>query len=171
MLNLIENYSWVIILPVFALLFTVIWNALNRHSNFSGSISLVIAVCVSILCVISVLGGVLQVSGSSQEPASVSQKDAYLEESQQHGFGMILLPYMALMMSFLLLLTLAKIGLLADGITSFFQTSRHDNERVAKASRQGGGRRIKKYSRFLSNNNSEKSPSTLESINEKKMSR
>ena len=98
MLTNLENYSWLIILPVFGLLFTKIWDALNKHSSFSGTISFVIALCVSMLCVISVIGFFQQDHEDSQEIAAVCEEGASLQKHQQHEVRFILLPYMALMM-------------------------------------------------------------------------
>ena len=130
MFTIVENYSWIIILPVFGLLFMTIWNALNKNSYFSESASFVIALCVSILCVISVIGIFPQEHEASQEIAIVSQGDASSQEPQQRKFHFILLPYLALMMSFLLLLILLKIGLLADGVNSFFRPSYGNKNKI-----------------------------------------
>lgn len=115
MLTNLENYSWLIILPVFGLLFTKIWDVLNRHSSFSGTISFVIALCVSVLCAISVIGFFHQ-HEDTQETTVVSQEGGSLQDDSQHEVSFILLPYMALMMSFLLLLMLVKIAMFIDGV-------------------------------------------------------
>jgi hypothetical protein len=116
MLTNIENYSWLIILPVFGLLFTKIWDALKRHSSCSETASFVIALCVSMLCVISIIGFFPHEPGTSQEIATVSKEDTSSQEPHQHEIRFILLPYMALMMSFLLLLMIVEIGLLAESV-------------------------------------------------------
>ena len=92
MLTYIGNYSWIIILPIFGLLFTTIWNALNRHSYFSETASFVIALCVSILCVASVIGYFSQEPENLQETAVVSQENAPSQEPPQQKFHFILLP-------------------------------------------------------------------------------
>lgn len=130
MLTNLENYSWIIILPVFGLLFMTIWNALNKHLYFSEFASLVIALCVSVLCVISVIEFFPQEHGNSQEIAVVCQEAASSQEPQQRKFHFILLPYLALMMSFLLLLMLVKIGMLADGVNSFFRPSYSNKNKI-----------------------------------------
>jgi hypothetical protein len=52
MSNIIENHNGVLIATVFVLLFAVIWNTLKRSSIFPENICLVLAVCVSLLCII-----------------------------------------------------------------------------------------------------------------------
>ena len=157
MLTNIENYSWIIILPVFGLLFTAIWNALNRRSCFSDVASFVIALCVSMLCVISIIGFFPQEHENAQEIAVVRQANVSSQEPQQHTFHFILLPYMALMMSFLLLLMIVKIGLLADGVVNgFFRPSYRDKDKLTTTDRQKEKNQITKRSRHLSNNNLEK---------------
>jgi len=143
MLTNVENYSWIIILPVFGLLFMTIWNALNKNSYFSDTGSFMIALCVSVLCVISVIAFFTQDHETSQEIAEVSQEDASSQEPQQHKFHLILLPYLALMMSFLLLLILLKIGLLADGINSFFRPSYGNKNKVITTGKQNNLKQIK----------------------------
>ena len=130
MFTIVENYSWIIILPVFGLLFMTIWNALNKNSYFSDTGSFMIALCVSVLCAISVIAFFTQASGAPQEIAIASQEEASSQEPQQRKFHFILLPYLALMMSFLLLLILLKIGLLADGINSFFRPSYGNKNKI-----------------------------------------
>ena len=122
MLTNLENYSWLIILPVFGLLFTKIWDALNKHSSFSGSIGFVIALCVSMLCVISVIG-FFQQHEDSHEIAVAGKDGISLQDDSQHEVRFILLPYMALMMSFLLLLMLVKIAMLVDDTDNSNQPS------------------------------------------------
>lgn len=123
MLTITENFGWIIILPIFGLLFMTIWNALNKHSYFSEFASFMIALCVSMLCVLSVVGFFTQEHKSSQDVDVACQEETSSQYPQQNKFHNIYLPYMALMMSFLLLLVLLKIGLLADGINSFFGSS------------------------------------------------
>ena len=135
MLTNVENYSCLIILPVFGLLFVVIWNALKGCSVFPEPACFVIALCVSILCVISVMEFFPQVHENSQVIAAVSQEDASSQEPQHRKFNFILLPYLALTLSFLLLLMLAKIAMLADGVNSFFKPS-CDNKKKITTDRQ-----------------------------------
>jgi len=119
MLTIIENYSWIIILPVFVLLFAVIWNALKKSSVFPDFLCFVIALCVSMLCVISVIEFFPQEHGTSQGIAA----------------HFILLPYLALTLSFLLLLILVKIAMLADGVKSFFKPSYSNRKKITATNR------------------------------------
>ena len=135
MLTNVENYSCLIILPVFGLLFVVIWNALKSGSVFPEPACFVIALCVSALCVISVMEFFPQVHGNSQEIAAVSQEDAPSQQPQHRKFNFILLPYLALTLGFLLLLMLVKIGMLADGVNSVFKQS-HSNKNKITTDRQ-----------------------------------
>ena len=135
MLINIENYSWIIILPVFVLLFAVIWNALKKSSIFPDFLCFVIALCVTILCVISVTEIFPQEHANSQEIAAVSQENAPLQEHQQRKFHFILLPYLALILSFLLLLMLVKIAMLADGVNSFFKPSYGNIKKIIETNR------------------------------------
>ena len=128
MLTNIENHSWIIILPVFGLLFMVIWNALKSSSIFPKPACFVIALCVSILCLISVIGFFPQVQGSSQE-------DASLQEPQQHRFHFILLPYMALTLSFLLLLIVTGIARFGDGRSNLFRPSYGKKKKITTTNR------------------------------------
>ena len=151
MLTNVENYSWIIILPIFGLLFTKIWDALKKHSSFSESTSFVIAVCVSMLCVISVIGFFPQKHENSQETSEVCKEDASSQEPQRDKFHFILLPYMALMMSFLLLLMIVKIGLIAEGTNSFFRRPLYGNkDKITTTDQQRKEKQIRKRSRFLS---------------------
>lgn len=136
MLTNIENYSWIIILPVFGLLFMVIWNALKSGSVFPKPACFVIALCVSILCVISVIEFFPQVQGSSQEIAAVSQEDASSQEPQQRKFHFILLPYLTLVMSFILLLILIGIGKLVDGASNLLKPFYGKKNKVATTDRR-----------------------------------
>ena len=119
----LENYSWIIILPVFVLLFAVIWNTLKRSSIFPKPACFVIALCVAILCVISVIEYFPQEHENSQEVAAISQEDMSSQETQKRNFFFLLLPYLALMISFFLLLIVTEIAHLADGISSLFRPS------------------------------------------------
>jgi hypothetical protein len=49
----IENYNWIYVLPIFLLLFIVIWRSLKHYSFFRKPFDLIIALCVSVLCVVS----------------------------------------------------------------------------------------------------------------------
>ena len=151
MLSTIENFGWLVILPVFGLLFTAIWSALNRHSCFSESVSFVIALCVSILCVLSVVGFFTQDSENLQGIDVVGQEEASSQEPQQDKFHYILLSYAALMVSFLLLLMLVKIGLLADGINNFLRPSYGKKEKVSTTDRLKEKQRITQHSELISN--------------------
>jgi len=114
-------------LPVFVLLFAVIWNALKKSSVFPDFLCFVIALCVSMLCVISVIEFFPQEHGTSQGIAAVSQENAQ--------FHFILLPYLALTLSFLLLLILVKIAMLADGVKSFFKPSYSNRKKITATNR------------------------------------
>ena len=152
MLTIIENYSWIIILPVFVLLFAVIWNALKKSSIFPDFLCFVIALCVTILCVISVTEFFPQEHGTSQRIAAVSQENAPLQEHQQHKFHFILLPYLTLTLSFLLLLMLAKIAMLADGVKSFFKPSYGNKKKIAATNRHKKIRKQNVWNFFLNDN-------------------
>jgi Ca2+/Na+ antiporter len=143
MLTNIENYSWLIILSAFGLLFMKIWDTLKKYSSFSESTSFVIALCVSMLCVISVIGFFSQGHENSQEIALVHQEDPSSQEPQQHKFHLVLLPYMALIMSFLLLLMMVKIELLADSVNSFFRAPCRKKDKVITTGKQNNLKQIK----------------------------
>ena len=135
MLSNIENYSWIIILPVFVLLFMVIWNALKSSSIFPEPACFVIAICVSMLCVISVIEYFPQEHANSQEIVAVSQENAPLQEHQQRRFHFILLPYLALTLSFLLLLIFLKIRLVTNRVNSFLKPSYGNRKKIIATNR------------------------------------
>ena len=128
MLINIENLGWIIILPVFGLLFMVIWNALKSSSVFPKPACLVIALCVSILCVISVIEFFPQVQGSSQDIVAVSQENVPSQEPQQRRFHFILLPYLALTISLLLLLIATGVARLTDSRSGLLRPRRNKNK-------------------------------------------
>ena len=118
MLISLENYSWIIILPVFVLLFSVIWNALKKSSIFPEPACFVIVLCVAILCVISVIEYFPQEHENSQEAAVISQEDASSQEPQQRKFHFILLPIVM------------EIALLADGKSNLFRPSYGNKNKI-----------------------------------------
>ena len=144
MLTIIENYSWIIILPVFVLLFAVIWNALKKSSIFPEPACFVIALCVAILCVVSVIEYFPQEHKNSQEVAAISQEDASPQKPQKRNFFFLLLPYLALTISFLLLLIVVEIGLLAEGKSNLFRLSYRKKNKVATTDRRKGETQINK---------------------------
>lgn len=136
MLTNIEYYNWLIIVPVFGLLFTIIWDAINKH--FPGLAGFMIALCVSILCVVSVIDYFPREHESPQATTVAAQEDAPSQETEQHKSHSILLPYLALMMSFLLMLILLMIRLLADGIIVFLRPSYGNKNKISATDRRKG---------------------------------
>jgi len=65
MVTTIENYNWICVLPIFVLLFIVIWRTLNQHSFFREPFDLIIALCVSVLCIVSLFAFYIPEQGHS----------------------------------------------------------------------------------------------------------
>jgi hypothetical protein len=101
MLTVIENVSWIIILPIFALLFAVIWRAVKRISLFSERTGLVVAVAVTILCLISMFDFDLSTQSKSQGIGSDRQVVTKPANPEHQKREFILLPYLALGISIL----------------------------------------------------------------------
>jgi hypothetical protein len=101
MLTVIENVSWIIILPIFALLFAVIWRAVKHISLFSERTGLIVAVAVTILCLISMFDFDLSTQSKSQGIGSDRQVETTPVNPQHQKREFILLPYLALGISIL----------------------------------------------------------------------
>jgi len=136
MLTSVENYKWLTILAVFVLLFMVIWNALKSSSIFPEPTCFVIALCVAALCILSVTNYFPQEHVNSQGVAAISEEDASLQEPHQRNFFFILLPYLALMISLLLLLIVTLIAPLANGVSSLLRPSYGNKDKIITIDRQ-----------------------------------
>ncbi|HBG25973.1 MAG: hypothetical protein A2Y10_13815 [Planctomycetes bacterium GWF2_41_51] len=131
MLANVENYGWLIILPLLGVVFMATWNALNRHSTFSGFGSFMIALCVAMLFIVGVVEFFPQQHESPPGATGVLQQNLP-SQNQEDTFHTILLPYLALGMSFLLLLVVANLAMFADGVSSFFRPFYgHKNKAIA----------------------------------------
>ena len=100
----IENISWIIIVPIFLILFAVIWKAAKRSSIFPEPACFIVALCVSILCIIGMFNFDASGHAKSQEITSERQVEAVSESPGQQGHQIILLPYIALGVSILAML-------------------------------------------------------------------
>ena len=111
MSNVITN-NGTIILVIFVLLFAVIWNSLKRSSIFPENICLVIALCVSVLCIIGLFGLGKTEARLIKGPRTFLVKDAPpvpsapAAEPNKKKINFILLPYAALAISILFALLL-----------------------------------------------------------------
>ena len=112
MLTTIENYNGMFVIAVFVLLFTVIWNSLKRSSIFPENICFVIALCVSVLCIIGLFGLGKTKTRLIKGPTSSLVKVAPpvpltpAAEPNKKKINFILLPYAALAISILFALLL-----------------------------------------------------------------
>ena len=155
MLTNVEDYAWLIILPLLGVVFTASWNALNRHSSFSGFGSFMIALCVAMLFIVGAVEFFPQQHESPPGTTEVSQENTPSQNSQDK-FHTILLPYLALGMSFLLLLVVANLGMFADGVSSIFRPSYGHKNKTTATDQQKKESRIKNRSQHLSCNNLKK---------------
>ncbi len=111
MSNVITN-NGTIILVIFVLLFAVIWNSLKRSSIFPENICFVIALCVSVLCIIGLFGLGKTKTRLIKGPTSSLVKVAPpvpltpAAEPNKKKINFILLPYAALAISILFALLL-----------------------------------------------------------------
>jgi len=120
------DFGWMLILPIFGVLFMVIWNSLKSSSIFPKPTCLVITFCVSVLCILGAMDFFTQ-------DVVVLQKEVSLQEPQASKFYPILLPYLTLMISLLLLFVALKIVILINNTYHFFRPSRHEKkEKVAE---------------------------------------
>lgn len=135
MLTNVENYGWLIILPLLGVVFMAIWNALNRHSTFSGFGSFMIALCVAMLFIVGAVEFFPQHHENPQEAIEVLQQNLP-SQNQEDTFHTILLPYLALGMSFLLLLIIANLAMFADGVSGLFRPSYGDKNKPTETTQQ-----------------------------------
>lgn len=92
---------FIIAVPIFALLFTVISKTLQQRPLLGGNADVVLSVCVAALCVISVFRvSPVPTASSSQDPvAATANQDAAEEKPGRPLIEFILLPYAALLLT------------------------------------------------------------------------
>ena len=92
---------FIIAVPIFALLFTVISKTLQQRPLLGGNADVVLSVCVAALCVISVFRvSPVPTASSSQDPiAATANQDASEEKPGRPLIEFILLPYAALLLT------------------------------------------------------------------------
>jgi len=135
MLGIIENYNGVFIVVIFVLLFAVIWNLLKRSSIIPENICLVLALCVSALCIIGLF------DLGKTETKLITDTKTFLAkdtppapptppaETDKKKINFILLPYAALAISILLAFILSMLLKTWSGIKGFFGSLRHRTDK------------------------------------------
>ncbi|MCF7955178.1 MAG: hypothetical protein K9M75_05195 [Phycisphaerae bacterium] len=126
MATAIQDYRELIMVVVFVLLFTVIWNALKQSSLLPGPFCLIVSFCVAILCIIGMFEfgsdepvGTMNLQDHTQVKAS--SPDTNNKEDQA-----ILLPYLALGISIIAILLLLVLTKTWTFIRSYFNWAQHD---------------------------------------------
>lgn len=89
-----------IAVPIFVLLFTVISKTLQQRPLLGGNADVVLSLCVTALCVISVFRVTpVPTAASSREPVAATVSENTEEKSDRPLVEFILLPYAALLLT------------------------------------------------------------------------
>ena len=131
MYTIIVNLSWILIVPIFALSFAVIWQALKHSSMFPEPTCYIIALSVSVIVIISMFSIGVGNINAPQELEQVRQTEKAPTESDHQEHQFIMLPYLALGLSILamfIVLMLARAWTVLKGFFKPFRRIRRTDE-------------------------------------------
>ena len=126
MFSFIQNLSWFIVIPIFIILFTIIRQVIKKSEILPEPFDLVVSVCVTLLCVMSMFE--LGASKPTQPPEKVieTQVETVPVNPRSNTVEIILLPYAVLGFSILLLLLVALLGKHKAKLRKLFLKSSED---------------------------------------------
>ena len=123
--------SLIILLPLFFIIFTVVWVAVKKWSFFDEPVGFLVAVCVSVLCIIGIFNIGKADSHTPVNIAAASLNDAASTQPDKQKINFILLPYAALAVSILLVFLLAMLLRAWSAMKKLFGPLCHHTDKAA----------------------------------------
>ena len=121
----------IILLPLFFIIFTVVWVSVKKWSLFSEPVGFLVAVCVSVLCIMGLFNIGKTDSHTPVNIAAASLNDAASTQPDEQKINFILLPYAALAVSILLVFLFAMLLRAWSAMKKMFGPLSHRTDRAA----------------------------------------